>query len=135
MIYYKHIVKLGVLLMLVLNKKAKLILLAVGFVVMAAGGALVERFEKDAFIMETVASNESVPYHSDADMVINDKININSADAVALEKLNGIGDALAGRIIKYREDNGPFVTIEEIMHVAGISEKKFQDIKDNICIE
>lgn len=121
--------------MLVLNKKAKFILIALGFVVMASVGTLVERFEKDAFIMETVAVDAIIPYKSDSSMENDGKININSADTVALEKLKGIGNALAGRIIKYREDNGEFISIEEIMKVSGISEKKFADLKDYICVE
>lgn len=63
-----------------------------------------------------------------------DIININTADAETLTKLKGIGPALSKRIIDYREQNGPFKSIEEIKNVRGIGDKRFADIKDNITI-
>jgi len=58
-----------------------------------------------------------------------DKININSAPATEIEKLPGVGEVLAGRIIAYREQHGPFRRVEHLMMVRGISERKFRDIK------
>lgn len=121
--------------MLVLTKKARIILAAVLFAALAAGGMLIERLESDAFIMETTAQEDDLAYTSDAETVIMGKININSADAAELDKLRGIGVSLAQRIIDYREKNGAFATTEEIMKVSGISEKKFEDIRDFICTE
>ena len=122
--------------MIVLNKKAKVIIAAAAFVLIAAAGYAVEHFERDAFIMETVATDDGALYTSASEESENDgKININSADTVSLSKLDGIGEALAQRIINYREENGRYETIEEIMKVSGISEKKFEGIKDYICVE
>ena len=67
--------------------------------------------------------------------VTDGKININSADTEQLVKLKGIGEKMSERIIKYRQENGPFMSIEEIMKVSGISEKKFEDIKEYISVE
>ena len=61
-------------------------------------------------------------------------ININTADIEELKSLPGIGDAIAGRIIDYREENGGFDTIEEIMEVSGIGEKIFEAIKEQIIV-
>jgi len=58
-----------------------------------------------------------------------DKININSASATEIEKLPGVGDVLAARIIAYREQHGPFRRVEHLMMVRGISELKFREIK------
>lgn len=121
--------------MLVLNKKAKTLLFAVLFAAIAAAGTVIERFEKDAFVAETVAVDDGALYMSEKESVIEGKININSAGIEELDKLRGIGKAMSERIIKYREENGPFMSIEEIMKVSGISEKKFEDIKDFICAE
>ena len=61
-------------------------------------------------------------------------ININTASKEELMSLPGIGDTIAERIITYREENGSFDSIEEIMEVSGIGEKKFEAIKDFITI-
>lgn len=121
--------------MLVLNKKSKIFLYIIIFALLVLGGLAVEHFEKDAFVMETMATEDYVPYESDAEEVTDGKININSADTEQLMKLKGIGEKMSERIIKYRQENGPFMSIEEIMKVSGISEKKFEDIKEYISVE
>lgn len=121
--------------MLKLDKKAKIISAALIFCIISGAGFAVEHIEKDAFIMETVATEDVISYQSDSESIINGKININSADVTELKQLDGIGEALAGRIIGYREENGKFETIEEIMKVSGINEKKFAVFKNDICAE
>lgn len=63
------------------------------------------------------------------------KININTASKRELLRLPGIGSVLAQRIIEYREANGPFRAIEEIMKVKGIGPKLFDRIKDRITVD
>jgi competence protein ComEA len=63
------------------------------------------------------------------------KVNINTADTVALETLPGIGPTIAGRIVDYRQANGPFSTIEEIMDVSGIGPATFEGIRDLISTD
>ncbi|HCM91626.1 MAG TPA: hypothetical protein DIS78_03540 [Lachnospiraceae bacterium] len=62
------------------------------------------------------------------------KVNINLADAAELMTLPGIGEAKASLIIEYRNQNGRFGTIEDIMKISGIKEGMFNRIKDRICI-
>ena len=62
-------------------------------------------------------------------------VNINTADADELQRLSGIGEVKAQRIIEHREQYGPFVTIEQIMNVAGIGEATFANIREQICVE
>jgi comEA protein len=62
------------------------------------------------------------------------KININKAGAEELAKLPRIGPAIAKRIIEYREKNGNFRKIEDIMQVRGIGEKLFLQLKDLITV-
>lgn len=64
----------------------------------------------------------------------NRKVNINTADIYTLMHLEGIGETYAQRIIDYREINGPFEKIEDIMNVPGIGEKRFEAIKDLITV-
>ncbi len=64
-----------------------------------------------------------------------DKININTANASTLRTLPGIGPVLSERIIEYRNQNGLFGIIDDIKDVSGIGEKKFEGIKDLICVQ
>jgi len=61
-------------------------------------------------------------------------ININTADLQQLCELPQIGEALAGRIIAYRDQNGGFSSIDEITKVSGIGEATFQELKDLITV-
>lgn len=61
-------------------------------------------------------------------------ININTASAAELETLPGIGPSLAQRIVAYRQEHGPFRTIEDIKNVSGIGEGRFAQIKDLITV-
>lgn len=63
------------------------------------------------------------------------RININTASAQELEFLPRVGPATAQKIIEYREQQGPFRSIEDIMKVKGIGPKTFQDMKDNLTVE
>ncbi len=62
------------------------------------------------------------------------KLNINRASANELEKLPGLGPALAQRIIDYRETQGMFTSEEDIKSVKGIGDKIFEKIKDKITV-
>lgn len=61
-------------------------------------------------------------------------IDINAASVQELDELPGIGPAIAGRIVEYREKNGPFSKIEDLMEVRGIGEKKFLNLKDRVTV-
>lgn len=63
-----------------------------------------------------------------------DIININTADIKELDKLPGIGPSTAQKIIEYREKNGAFKTIEDIMKVKGIGNSKYDKIKEKITV-
>lgn len=62
-------------------------------------------------------------------------ININTANEEELQKLPGIGESIATKIINYRKENGKFKVIEDIKNVSGIGDSKFNKIKDNISIK
>ena len=62
------------------------------------------------------------------------KININKASKEELKNLSGIGDAKADAIIEYRENNGKYKKIEDIMKISGIKDAMFNKIKDSISV-
>ena len=61
-------------------------------------------------------------------------VNINTGTEEELMTLPGIGKAKAALIIEYRESNGSFRTIEDLMNISGIKEGLFNRIRDKICI-
>lgn len=62
-------------------------------------------------------------------------VNINEADVDELMTLPNIGEVLAKRIIIYRQEYGPFESVEELLDIEGIGEKKLANIIDYICLE
>ncbi len=51
-----------------------------------------------------------------------------------LDALPGVGPSTARAIVEDRDANGPFSTIEDLMRVSGIGEKKFEKLKSSICV-
>ena len=61
-------------------------------------------------------------------------VNLNTATAAQLEALPGIGKATAERIVEYRQKNGGFKKIEDLMNVRGIGEKSFLSLKPLVTV-
>ena len=64
----------------------------------------------------------------------NTKVNINTASIQELDTIPGVGEATANKILSYREENGNFKKIEEIKNVKGIGDKKYENMKEFICV-
>ena len=62
------------------------------------------------------------------------KVNINTADATELDSITGVGPSTAEKIIADREANGPYQAIEDLKRVSGIGDKKFESMRDEICV-
>lgn len=61
-------------------------------------------------------------------------ININTADATQLESLTGIGEVLAQTIIDYREKNGPFTSVDQLLDVSGIGDATLAEFRDQVTV-
>ena len=94
-------------------------------VIMTAGGATsdADLGRIKLYVYESDASFES------------QKIDINRAGAWLLEALPGIGSTLAQRIVDYRNQNGPFDRVEDLMKVDGIGQAKYDGLQDLITVE
>lgn len=117
-------------------------------VVRLAGGFLPEADESYLNLASVVCDGQKIyvlsveeaktakPFVSDMDSETAKKlVNINTATKEELMQLSGIGESRALSIIAYREKNGEFSEITDIMKVAGIKEAAFDKIKDYICTE
>lgn len=79
----------------------------------------------------TETNNNTTPVYNEQPR---GKININTASKSLLTEITGVGEKTANNIIKYRELNGGFKSIEEIMNISGIGEATFLKMKDEISI-
>ena len=86
--------------------------------------------ETDTYITDDIGENIIIDDNSSNSNLVN----INTATQTELETLTGIGPSTALKIIKYREENGKFKSIEDIKNVSGIGDIKYETIKDEICV-
>ncbi|MEJ2211532.1 MAG: ComEA family DNA-binding protein [Anaerolineae bacterium] len=114
---------------------------------LAAGGATVDADLDRINLALTVAEGQHVyvPHQGETEPPVQPpvqqpaapstaggRVNINTADAAALEELPGIGPSLAQRILDFRQTHGPFAQIEDIQEVSGIGPATFAKIQDLI---
>jgi len=80
------------------------------------------------------ADTDTKPAAARPSVPATDVINLNTATAAQLESLPGIGPKAADLIVQYRQKNGSFKKVEEIMNVRGIGEKTFLKLKSRITV-
>lgn len=83
-------------------------------------------------IHQNVANGQAVSSASVSSDPLDNKVDLNRADEDALTTLPGIGASKAQAIIAYREENGPYQTIEDLKNVSGIGDKTFEKLKEFI---
>lgn len=81
-------------------------------------------------------TQEGIPLDSPAGTGISSegKVNINTASLEELCTLTGIGETRAQAIMEYREQNGGFCSIEELMNIDGIKEKTFEKLREEVTV-
>lgn len=82
----------------------------------------------------TVEAQTKTPARAAAKATTTGVVNINTASATEIATLPGIGAKTAARIIEYRQKNGPFKKVEELMNVRGIGEKNFLKLKPQLAV-
>lgn len=120
------------------KKRLRILSIAAAGVLLISAGNVIQKFEGDPFTMEPMPTEQTVVQETqptEEPQVVEQKININTADAELLCTLNGVGEKTAEAIINYRMEHGNFGVIEDLMNVRGIGEKTFAKIKDAICVE
>ena len=113
----------------------------------AAGGFLAEAEKSQINLAALLEDGEKldIPYVEGASPVLttpapgpspspSELIDINTASAAELEALPGIGPTTAQKIVEYREQNGPFVSTQDIINVSGIGPGTYERIKDLITV-
>lgn len=114
----------------------------IGELVEKAGGFL-ESADQDAIMIDTTLENRStvyIPpkstYSTECEVEAGvEKININSASSSQLSTLDGISLTLGEKIVTYRDENGPFLALEDVKNVSGIGEATYQKIRDYIRLK
>lgn len=106
-------------------------------VVAAAGGADPGADLGGLNLASTVSDGDQVvvPMPGEASSAGGDArrgIDLNRSSAAELEELPGVGPVLASRIVEFRESNGPFKTVEDLLDVGGIGETKLDAMRDAI---
>jgi competence protein ComEA len=97
-----------------------------------SSGAETESINQAAILEDGQQVN--VPGNIDTSEIIVGRVNINTATAVELDGLPGIGPTISQAIIDYRLKNGPFQFIQDIQNVPGIGPATFDKIKDYITV-
>ncbi|MDO4443133.1 MAG: ComEA family DNA-binding protein [Slackia sp.] len=93
-----------------------------------------EQVESGAFAAQESAGSAGSAGSAAASSASSSLVNINTAGIEELDSLAGVGPATAQAIVDEREANGPFASVEDIQRVSGIGEKKFEKLKESICV-
>jgi competence protein ComEA len=96
----------------------------------SAGGFTADAIEESVNLARVLGDGEQIVVRSVHQLAEEDPIiSLNRSSARQLETLPGVGPALAGRIIDWREQNGGFSAVEQLLEVSGIGAKLFENLK------
>lgn len=110
----------------------------------AAAGGFTDDAERDAVnLARTVTDGEQLPVPrvgetpaagAASGTTADGRVNLNTADASQLEELPRIGPALAERIVAWRDDNGRFTSVDDLLAVPGIGDKMLSSLRDLVTV-
>lgn len=101
----------------------------------SAGGLTADALESSVNLARVLADGEQILVRSVHQLAEEETVvSLNRASARQLETLPGVGPALAGRIIEWREQNGGFSAVEQLLEVSGIGAKLFENLKATVTL-
>ncbi len=103
-------------------------------IIIYSSNEVLEKYKSEVCLCDCPEITNDACINSDITSDQNTVVNINTARKEELMTISGLGDAKADAIIKYREENGNFNSIEEIKNVSGIGDSLFEKIKDYITV-
>lgn len=126
-----------------LTRGEKLILaLTAGFVLVSGGMFLAERQPQQDYQVTTTQRRQG-PAAEQAEetqtawpdsLLEGERINVNTADVLDLQRLPGIGEKRAQDIVDYREEHGPFESVEDLTQISGIGEGILAGLRDYVSV-
>jgi len=83
----------------------------------------------------TVTTPASAADRSAGQQLATERLNLNTATVEELVQLKGIGETIARRIVEYRDQHGPFRSVDDLLQVKGIGEKKLEALRPFVTVE
>ncbi|MDO3385022.1 helix-hairpin-helix domain-containing protein [Gilvimarinus sp. SDUM040013] len=87
------------------------------------------------FVFVAVVAMPTVAWADDSQVAAIETVNINTADVASLTQLDGIGESKAQAIIAWRDENGSFETVDQLLAVNGIGDATLEAIRTQIALE
>ena len=100
-----------------------------------SGGLQAELSPETAAAPERSLQGGNDPEQTALELLPEEKLDLNTATAEELQKLPGIGEVLSQAIVEYREEHGPFQSVEELLQVPGIGQGRLDNIRDLVTVE
>lgn len=103
-------------------------------IIIYAKEEVIEKYKQEVCVCDCPLITNDACINNDNTSTENKVVNINTSSKEELMTISGLGETKAEAIIKYREENGNFNTIEDIKNVSGIGDSLFEKIKDYITV-
>lgn len=117
-----------------MSARERVVLAVVGCIALVAVGVLAWQQRRAPLLIErTPAPSQAAVW--DAALASARQVDVNTADVAELERLPGVGPALARRIVAYRAAHGPFRSLEGLSGVAGIGSKTIKALADYVVVK